>query len=77
MTKHKKNLIVIKTLKDLFRERDLVCSLEDQALLTEQVVVVVKSYVDTKLLQKKEKIDEHLQTKLEQPKETEDTHEEN
>jgi hypothetical protein len=75
MTKHKKNLIVIKTLKDLFRERDLVCSLEDQALLTEQVVVVVKSYVDTKLLQKKEKIDEHLQTKLEQPKETEDTHE--
>jgi hypothetical protein len=40
--------------------------------LTEQVIIVVKSYLDTKLLQKKEKIDEHLQTKLEQPKETEE-----
>ena len=38
--------------------------------MKQQVVVVVGSYIDTKLLMKKEKIEEHLKT--EQPKEIEE-----
>ena len=75
MAKHKKNILVIKAVKELFKEKELKYTQLDEALLIEQVVVVVKSYIDTKLLMKKEKIEEHLKT--EQPKETEDTHEEN
>jgi hypothetical protein len=75
MAKHKKNILVIKAVKELFKEKELKYTQLDEALLIEQVVVVVKSYIDTKLLMKKEKIEEHLKT--EEPKEVEDTHEEN
>jgi hypothetical protein len=73
MAKHKKNILVIKAVKELFKEKELKYTQLDESLLIEQVVVVVKSYIDTKLLMKKEKIEEHLKT--EEPKETEDTHE--
>jgi hypothetical protein len=75
MAKHKKNILVIKAVKELFKQKELRYTKLDESLLIEQVVVVVGSYIDTKLLMKKEKIEEHLKT--EQPKEVEDTHEEN